>query len=77
MRNKKYRSWSFVIRNWTEDNVESLKEIDCKYLCYQEQLIHLEIKGYIVFNGARWYGGVSKLMAYAAVLPVAIASLSI
>lgn len=69
----KTRGYCFTLNNWSEEEREGIKLIECKYMCFQEEVapttLTPHIQGYIYFEGARHFNAVKKLIprAYFAV----------
>lgn len=64
----KGRSFCFTVNNYTEEQVEFLKSIECKYICFGFEIApktgtpHLQ--GYVSFNNPRSFKSVSKLLPW-------------
>nr|QTE03542.1 MAG: putative replication-associated protein [Phoenicopterus roseus CRESS-DNA-virus sp.] len=62
--NKKYYEWCFTINNPTEEEMETLEKIDCRYICYAPEIGDSgtrHIQGYIVFKSKRWLSALKKI----------------
>lgn len=62
---KKVRSWVFVINNYTNDNWEALKDVDCEYLIMAKEIAPstgtAHIQGFIHFKNQRYRTGIAKM----------------
>lgn len=59
------KNWCFTLNNYTEAEVEEVKEVDCKFLVYGEEegeagTPHLQ--GFVVFNSTKRLSGVKKII---------------
>jgi len=69
----KKRSWIVVINNPTESDIESFKNIDCEYKCFN--LEHDKgdgtphVQGYIHFENARHFNSIKKMIQRAHIEP--------
>lgn len=61
----KNRNWCFTLNNYTEEEVEAIKVIECNYLIFGKEVGESgtpHLQGYIEFKNARHLGGVKKLI---------------
>lgn len=61
----KARNFCFTINNWTDDDVEFLKTVDCEYMIYGKEVgdegtPHLQ--GYVIFKNQRSVKGIVKIL---------------
>ncbi|AXH74083.1 MAG: putative viral replication protein [Incitativirus reperis] len=60
-----YRRWCFTLNNYSEEQAESVKKIECKYIVVGKEVGESgtpHLQGYIEFVGAKRLGGVKKLL---------------
>lgn len=59
------RAWCFTIHNYTEENYEHIKSVECRYLIIAKEKGESEktdhLQGYIEFDTQRTMGGIKKL----------------
>lgn len=61
----KARAWCFTLNNYTEEEVEHIKDIDCKYLIFGKEVGEKgtpHLQGYIEFTNPRSMSGVKKAL---------------
>lgn len=62
----KSRGYCFTLNNWSEAQREAIKAIECRYICFQEEVapstLTPHLQGYIYFEHARNLGGMRKLI---------------
>lgn len=59
------RSYCFTINNYSEDDIDFLNKLDCKYLCYGLEIGESgtpHIQGFVVFNNAKSVKGIVKVL---------------
>lgn len=65
MTEKTYRRWAFTLNNYTDDDIENLNNVDCKYLIFGKELAPTtntpHLQGYIVFQNPLRLSGVHEI----------------
>jgi len=73
----KRRDWVFTLNNYTVEQVEHVKGIECKYLVFGKEVGESgtpHLQGYIYFKNSRAFNGVKSLFPQSVHLEAAIAS---
>lgn len=69
----RFREWSFTVNNYTEQDVDSVNSLKCRYLLFAyeqgEETNTAHIQGYVVFDDAKTMSSVSKKLRRAHLEP--------
>jgi len=62
----KSRNWVFTLNNYTDNDIEALNNLTCRYICYGKEVAPTtgtpHLQGFVVFNNARHIGGVRQVL---------------
>ena len=63
-RQSNFRSWCFTVNNYSEEEFNSFKEVDCKYIIIGKEKGKEgtpNLQGYVQFKSCKTLGGVKKI----------------
>lgn len=62
----RHRGFTFTINNWTEDDINNVNTLDCKYIVYGREICPTtgtpHLQGYVYFANAKTFNAVRKLI---------------
>jgi len=65
MTDKTYRRWCFTLNNYTQFDLDTLSDLDCKYLIFGKEIAPTtntpHLQGYVVFNDAKRFAAVHEI----------------